>query len=99
MLRVGFVGMQPRGAPHYANFLKRMAELGYQEGQNFTFDYIHKHRMSMAMTKAIKNSPRASPTCSSRWEMSRRYVPRFPPRTVSRSRSWPWISTRWRRDM
>src|SRR5437016_11630839 len=26
MLRVGFVGMQPRGAPHYANFLKRMAE-------------------------------------------------------------------------
>src|SRR5436189_1628118 len=40
MLRVGFVGMQPRGAPHYANFLKRMAELGYQEGRNFTFDYI-----------------------------------------------------------
>ena len=40
MLRVGFVGMQPRQAPHYANFLKRMAELGYQEGQNFTFDYI-----------------------------------------------------------
>src|SRR5262249_24990469 len=31
-LRVGFVGMQPRDAPHYANFLKRMAELGYQEG-------------------------------------------------------------------
>ena len=40
MLRVGFVGMQPREAPHYTNFLKRMAELGYQEGQNFTFDYI-----------------------------------------------------------
>src|SRR5262249_35251662 len=40
MLRVGFVGMQPRDAPHYANFLKRMAELGYQEGRNFTFDYI-----------------------------------------------------------
>jgi putative ABC transport system substrate-binding protein len=40
MLRVGFVGMQPREAPHYANFLKRMAELGYQEGRNFTFDYI-----------------------------------------------------------
>jgi putative tryptophan/tyrosine transport system substrate-binding protein len=40
MLRVGFVGMQPRQAPHYANFLKRMAELGYQEGQNFAFDYI-----------------------------------------------------------
>ena len=40
MLRVGFVGMQPRAAPHYANFLKRMAEFGYQEGRNFTFDYI-----------------------------------------------------------
>jgi hypothetical protein len=40
MLRVGFVGMQPREAPHYTNFLRRMAELGYQEGHNFTFDYI-----------------------------------------------------------
>jgi putative tryptophan/tyrosine transport system substrate-binding protein len=40
MLRVAFVGMQPREAPHYANFLKRMAKLGYQEGRNFTFDYI-----------------------------------------------------------
>jgi putative ABC transport system substrate-binding protein len=40
MLRVGFVGMQPRGSPLYANFLKRMAELGYQEDRNFTFDYI-----------------------------------------------------------
>src|SRR5438034_3152921 len=40
MLRVGFVGMQPREAPHYTNFLRRMTELGYQEGRNFTFDYI-----------------------------------------------------------
>src|SRR6201998_3909454 len=40
MLRVGFVGMQPRESPLYANFLKRMAELGYQEGRSFTFDYI-----------------------------------------------------------
>jgi putative ABC transport system substrate-binding protein len=40
MLRVGFVGMQPRESQLYANFLKRMAELGYQEGRNFTFDYI-----------------------------------------------------------
>src|ERR1700745_2521164 len=42
MLCVGFVGMQPRETPHYTNFLKRMAELGYQEGRNFTFDYIQK---------------------------------------------------------
>jgi ABC-type uncharacterized transport system substrate-binding protein len=40
MLRVGFVGMQSRESPLYANFLKRMAELGYQEDRNFTFDYI-----------------------------------------------------------
>src|SRR5262249_356114 len=39
MLRVGFVGMLPRESPLYANFLKRMAELGYEEGPNFTFDY------------------------------------------------------------
>ncbi|HEY3030110.1 MAG TPA: ABC transporter substrate binding protein, partial [Bradyrhizobium sp.] len=40
MLRVGYVGMQPREWPLYTNFLRRMAELGYQEGRNFTFDYI-----------------------------------------------------------
>jgi len=34
------VGMQPREFPLYTTFLKRMAELGYQEGRNFTFDYI-----------------------------------------------------------
>ena len=40
MLRVGFVGIQPREAPLYTTFLKRMAELSYQEGRNFAFDYI-----------------------------------------------------------
>jgi len=40
MLRVGFVGIQPGEFPLYNAFLKRMAELGYQEGRNFTFDYI-----------------------------------------------------------
>src|SRR5262249_26604998 len=40
MLRVGFVGMLPRESPLYTNFLKRMAELGYQEGRNFAFEYI-----------------------------------------------------------
>jgi putative tryptophan/tyrosine transport system substrate-binding protein len=46
MLRVGFVGMQHREPPLYANFLKRMAELGYQEGRNFTFDYIQTRERS-----------------------------------------------------
>src|SRR5260370_1002934 len=40
MLRVGFVGIQPRDAPLYKNFLRRMAELGHQEGRNFAFEYI-----------------------------------------------------------
>jgi putative tryptophan/tyrosine transport system substrate-binding protein len=40
MLRLGFVGIQTRDAPLYTTFLKRMAELGYQEGRNFAFDYM-----------------------------------------------------------
>src|ERR1700747_2217859 len=40
MLRVGFVGVQPRESALYNNFRRRMAELGYQEGRNSTFDYI-----------------------------------------------------------
>jgi putative ABC transport system substrate-binding protein len=40
VLRVGFSGIMARGAPHYVAFEKRMAELGYQQGRNFTFEYI-----------------------------------------------------------
>ncbi|MGA9198918.1 MAG: ABC transporter substrate-binding protein, partial [Pseudolabrys sp.] len=40
MLRVGFVGIQPRGSANYAAFLERMAELSYEEGRNFAFEYI-----------------------------------------------------------
>ena len=40
MLRVGYSGILLRGAPHYAAFERRMAELGYQPGRNFTFEYI-----------------------------------------------------------
>jgi putative ABC transport system substrate-binding protein len=40
MLRVGYSGIMPRDAPHYAAFETRMAELGYQQGRNFTFEYI-----------------------------------------------------------
>jgi hypothetical protein len=40
VLRVGYSGMLPRRAPHYAAFEKRMIELGYREGSNFTFEYI-----------------------------------------------------------
>jgi putative ABC transport system substrate-binding protein len=40
MLRVGFSGILPPGAPHYVAFAARMAELGYQQGRNFTFEYV-----------------------------------------------------------
>ena len=40
ILRVGYSGILPRAAPHYAAFEKRMAELGYQQGRNFIFEYI-----------------------------------------------------------
>ena len=34
MLRVGYSGILPREASHYAAFEKRMAELGYHQGRN-----------------------------------------------------------------
>jgi putative tryptophan/tyrosine transport system substrate-binding protein len=40
MLRVGLVGVQPRTTAIYVAFLQRMAELGYEEGKNFVFDYV-----------------------------------------------------------
>jgi putative tryptophan/tyrosine transport system substrate-binding protein len=40
MLRVGFVGVQPRESSLYGAFVERMSELGYQESRNFTFEYI-----------------------------------------------------------
>ncbi len=39
MLRVGYVTLQPRSAPHDA-FVKRMGELGYHEGVNFAFEFL-----------------------------------------------------------
>src|SRR5215510_7668678 len=40
MLRVGYVGVQTPDAPLYKAFRSRMAELGYQEGRNFSFEYL-----------------------------------------------------------
>jgi putative tryptophan/tyrosine transport system substrate-binding protein len=39
MLRVGYVTLLPRGESHAA-FVKRMGELGYQEGVNFAFEFL-----------------------------------------------------------
>lgn len=39
MVRVGMVGAQPRSTPTYAAFLQRLAELGYEQGKNFIFEF------------------------------------------------------------
>jgi putative tryptophan/tyrosine transport system substrate-binding protein len=39
VLRVGTANVQPRTAPQWIAFVQRMAELGYREGENFTYDH------------------------------------------------------------
>jgi putative ABC transport system substrate-binding protein len=39
-LRVGAASVQPRTAPIYAAFEQRMAELGYDKGRNFIFEFV-----------------------------------------------------------
>ena len=39
-LRVGTANAQPRTAPQWVAFVQHMAELGYKEGENFTYDHI-----------------------------------------------------------
>jgi hypothetical protein len=55
MLRVGFVGMQPREWPLYTNFLRRMAELGYQEGRNFAIAQALLERRSPSIAAFREN--------------------------------------------
>jgi putative ABC transport system substrate-binding protein len=40
-LHVGTASTQPRSSSLWTAFEKRMAELGYQEGNNYTFDYLN----------------------------------------------------------
>jgi putative tryptophan/tyrosine transport system substrate-binding protein len=40
MLRVGTANVQPRSAPQWLAFARRMAELGYLEGNNFPYDHV-----------------------------------------------------------
>ena len=42
MLRVGTVSATQKLSPQWIAFLRRMAELGYQEGKTFTFDFVPK---------------------------------------------------------
>ena len=40
MLRVGTVSALQQSSPTWAAFMRRMAELGYQEGKTFVFDLV-----------------------------------------------------------
>ena len=40
MLRVGMVGFVPRTSPLFTVFPRRLAELGYREGENLIIDYV-----------------------------------------------------------
>ena len=40
ILRVGTVAGNPKSDPQWVAFERRMGELGYQEGKNFSFDFL-----------------------------------------------------------
>jgi ABC-type uncharacterized transport system substrate-binding protein len=40
MLRIGTANVQPRSAPQWVAFERRMSELGYVEGKNFNYDHV-----------------------------------------------------------
>ena len=40
MLRVGTVSGSQKSSPQWAAFVRRMAELGHEEGKTFTFDLV-----------------------------------------------------------
>src|SRR6516165_10430685 len=40
VLRVGTVSALQQSSPQWVAFMRRMAELGYQEGKTFTFDFV-----------------------------------------------------------
>ena len=40
VLRVGTVSAVQQSSPQWVAFMRRMAELGYQEGKTFTFDFV-----------------------------------------------------------
>jgi putative tryptophan/tyrosine transport system substrate-binding protein len=44
MLRVGTASLLPRSSLIWTAFERRMAELGYRDGENYTFDYLNVGR-------------------------------------------------------
>jgi hypothetical protein len=56
-LRVGTVAAIPRRAVGWPAFEKRMAELGYIEGQNFIFDYVNTPAYEAGFRELMERKP------------------------------------------
>lgn len=52
MLRVGVASSSPRSIPPFVIFERRMVELGYRQGENFTFDYVRTKGPGLAEYEA-----------------------------------------------
>jgi putative ABC transport system substrate-binding protein len=51
MLRVGALSAQPRAAPIWLAFERRMAELGYKHGTNFALEFVQVDSMGGLRTR------------------------------------------------
>jgi len=63
MLRVGTVAGTPKSSPQWVAFERRMGELGYQEGKNFSFDFLQAasaDEYEVLYRKLVANAPTAS---------------------------------------
>ena len=63
MLRVGTVAGTPKSSPQWVAFERRMGELGYQEGKNFSFDFL-KLRARTSTKSYTESLRRKRPTSS-----------------------------------
>src|SRR6266511_5607937 len=60
ILRVGTVDGTPKSSPHWVAFERRMGELGYQEGRNFSFDFLQAasaDEYEVLYRKLVANAP------------------------------------------
>jgi len=61
MLRVGAAGVSPRSSSYYVAFERRMAELGYREGDIFTFDHVQADDKNKTIDAAYREIAERKP--------------------------------------
>jgi putative ABC transport system substrate-binding protein len=62
LLRIGSAGFSPKSSPFFVAFERRMAELGYRDGETYTFDYVRTNGPSpedyeAAYRKVVEHNP------------------------------------------